>query len=104
MIHRFYKLVSALGTETSEYTPADGEKLVISRIGGNSAGSPTTRVTIIWDYGEDEEEVLFSTYSNSVIDNPGIVLEGDGNKILAIILDNDSLAGEYMGAFWEGRN
>lgn len=101
---RIYKNVSSLTVETEIYTPENGEVLTITELGGNGAINPDTKVLIIWDYGSQNEVILFLTHNDSRQNPKYLRLEGDGSKKLAIVLINDKLTSEYMGGYWEGYN
>lgn len=97
--HRFYKLVSAMNTQNSDYIIPNGCILVLNSLGGNS---PTTSslsyMTIIWD-PTGENTMLFGTYSAG-FQQSSVTLFGDGNKILRIsLVNNELLASRVMGGY-----
>ena len=96
---RFYKNVDSSSSESLDYTPANGEKFVVMRAGGNSADNPDTNICIVFDPGGASQEIIFSTYHDSIHENINKEFTGDGVKVLRIILTNDLTESSYLGGF-----
>ena len=99
---RLFLNVAANSSETLDYTPPDGEVLIIVRAGGNSADNPDTNICVVWDPGGGSQEIIFSTYHDSVHDNIHKDFTGDGTKELRIVLTNDLSESSYLGGFVQG--
>ena len=98
---RFYRQVSASTTETSDYIPADGEKVFLVNAGVSSSSAPQTVVHICWDAG-GTPQILISSYGEANHHGINETFIGDGIKILRISLINDLTEPSFLGAFWEG--
>lgn len=98
---RFYREVPANTQEEVDWVPNAGQKLLFTRFGGNSSQAPETIVCIFWDKGGIDEELLYASHSDTVLDLPGLELTGDGVKAIKIILRNDLSQTEWLGGFWE---
>lgn len=92
---RYYKTVSAVTTDSDEYTPANGEKLLIVEVGGNAAMKDSVHVKVLFD-----TTVLFCTHGDSVQECTTNIT-GDGSKKLKISLVNDSLGSETIGGYYK---
>ena len=93
---RFYQQVAANNSATNEHVPANGKKVYIYEIGGNSCFDSDVKVEI--KFGTD---ILFSTHGDSV-QKVSIKLVGDGEKVLAINLVNDASISQTIGGFYNG--
>jgi len=100
--NRLYKLVDSSSTETMDYVPASGQELFIVNMGLSSSTSPDTVGCIVWD-ADGTPEILMSSYHESLQQEVGITLVGDGIKILRIHLSNDLTEPAYLGGFWQGQ-
>ncbi len=98
---RHYKEVAALTTDVSQYVPANGERLSLLEIGGNGSGQT---VKLVWDYGAGGAAIQFSTNGDSEQSPSDLILEGDGVKVLAIVLVNAAAYPITMGGYWIGSN
>ena len=96
---RLYKFVAANTSETLDYTPANGEKILIERAGGSSSTTPDTTVCVVWDPGGGEQEILVSTYRDTLHEGIDKEFTGDGSKVLQICLTNDLSESSHMGGF-----
>lgn len=94
---RFYKNVAPSSSETSDYIPAEGERLLLVNVGVSSSAVPSSVVCIQWG-----DEIIISGHSEVVHNDIGVELLGDGIKILRICLINDLTEPTYMGGFWQG--
>lgn len=96
----YYKFVGVLTEDADVVVIPDGEQWRIQSWKGAANGWGDTHVCVIWDYEGSTEEILALTYltEHSVIER---VLVGDGVKKLAIVLRNDSLNPERIGAQFE---
>ena len=97
---RFYKLVGVSSTETSDYVPADGEKVRFVNMGISSSAVPDTVACISWD-ADGTPELLISSYGEAFHTNMQKDIVGDGVKIIRISLTNDLTEPTYMGGFWQ---
>lgn len=85
--------VSPLTEEYEEYTPAAGSSITISDFVAEAAYHSSARVSVIWDYGGDNEEYLWSIMGSGKLPRR-INLTGvqtDGIKKLALVVDNGTL-------------
>jgi len=99
---RLYKLVAASSQETSDYTPANGEEIVVVNAGGDSSDAPDSVICVVWDPGGAQQEILLSTYRSVKHENVAKVFTGDGTRVLRIQLTNDLTEATYMGGFVQG--
>ena len=90
---RKYCAVNSETTTTEEYTPANGEMLFLTSLGGDAATNDNVKVKIIWD-----TETLFTTHTSNT-QPTSKEITGDGTKKLSIILDNQSSQTEEIGGF-----
>lgn len=93
----YYKDVSLLTEDADAVVIPNGEKWQIRSWKGAANGNGNTHVCIIWDYEGAGEEIIALTYWSDV-SNIERVFEGNGTKKLAIVLRNDSLNTERLGA------
>lgn len=98
---RFYKKLSASTSDTFEYVPANGEKLLLVNVGVSSSSVPSTVAHICWDI-DGTPEVIISSYGEVIQTNIDHLVIGDGAKKLCITLVNDLTEPTYLGAFWQG--
>ena len=96
---RFYRNVSASTTETSDYTPANGEKILVIRAGANCADTPDTNICIVWDPGGAQQEIIMSCYRDVNHEDIAKEYTGDGTRVLRIQLVNDTAESSYMGGY-----
>ena len=99
---RLYNLVAASSQETLDYTPANGEEFVIVSAGGNSSHEPETVICIVWDPGGAQQEIILTTYKDTVQNNISKTFTGDGTRVLRIQLTNDLTEATYLGGFVQG--
>ena len=99
---RLYKLVSASSQETSDYTPANGEEIVVVNAGGDSSDTPDSAVCVVWDPGGAQQEILLTTYRDAKHQNISKIFTGDGTRVLRVQLTNDLAEATYMGGFVQG--
>lgn len=93
-----YKQVAANGSETDDYTPAGGERVCLSYIGGNGCADPQAYVAVIWD-PTGTPEILFATHGDA--SRPAErELVGDGSKKLRILLKNETATPQTIGAWY----
>ena len=97
---RLYTQVEGSTTETLDYVPAAGEKILFVNFGCSSSAVPSTAACVVWD-PDGTPEVLISSYSEIIHVNVGIEKLGDGVKIVRICLTNDLTEPASMGAFWQ---
>lgn len=90
------EVVAASSQVTVDYVPASGEDLTITGFCGSAGYARDTTVCLVWDAGEAGEVTIRSTHG-SLVDSPGYEIEGDGTKILRIVLDNSSGDSLLMG-------
>ena len=93
----YYKTVDSLTEDADSIVIPNGEIWRISNWKGSANGNGNTHVCLIWDYEGSNEEIIALTYWSDSSEI-GILLEGDGSKKLAIVLRNDSLNNERLGA------
>lgn len=94
---KYYKLVGALTEDASIIIIPNGEIWEVQSWVGSANGYRDTHVALIWDYDSSNENILALTYG-SLKSFIGELLVGDGVKKLAIVLRNDSLNSERLGA------
>ena len=100
---RLFKNVAANSSEQIDYTPANGEKLRVTRLGGDSSETPDTNVCVVWDPA-GTPDILFSTYRDAVHEDVFKEFTGDGTKVLRILLTNDLGTTSYLGGFVQAEN
>lgn len=99
---RLYKLVAASTQETADYTPSNGESIVVVNAGGDSSDTPDSAVCIVWDPGGAQQEIIISTYRDAKHHNISKIFEGDGTRVLRVQLTNDLAEATYLGGFVQG--
>ena len=98
---RLFATVAASDNETLDYTPANGEKIYITKFSGCGIHGPDVKVEVIWD-ADGNPEILFATHGTIDEHLDGLELVGNGSKKLRIKLTNDSASSETIGACWCG--
>lgn len=101
-IRKFKNVPAFTEDTTEEHTLASGEKFFLREFGGEPGGSTSEVVTITWDPGGAEEEILYSTNTGSV-QNTVKVLTGNGARKIRITLDNNSATSKTMGGYLLGK-
>jgi len=100
---KYYKSVPANYTDADEEVIPNGESWDIQFWIGSANPTQDTHVKIIWDFGGANEEILALTHTSAkhII---GETITGDGTKILAICLVNDSGDEEALGVEMTARS
>jgi len=98
---RHYKQVTSSSVDTSDHVIPNGETYQFIRFYGNASESPNTIVCIFWDKDGLDEDLLFTTHNDSILDKTSIEKTGNGVKKITIVLKNDLLQDEWLGAAWE---
>ena len=101
---RLYKLVAASSSDSLDYTPADGESLVVVNAGGSSCNSPDSNVCVVWDPGGGQQEIILSTYRDTKQQDIGKIFTGDGTRVLRILITNDLAEAAYLGGYVQAEN
>jgi hypothetical protein len=96
-----YTDVPALSVQAQSVVIPDGVKWEIRLFVGNAAYLDDIHVRLVWDYGGAGEEIIVATHGDMEFQLVR-VLQGDGVKKLAIVLDNATLADRVVGAAWYG--
>jgi len=90
-IQKFRLIVSGeVGAEqrvADTYTPANGEEIYICCFNGQACFTPNSAVYVAWDYGGENEVILFSTKGSAEIHLESEII-GDGTKKIAVVCDN----------------
>ena len=97
------------GTTTKKSTgivPADGQKVVVTKIRLSGSGDPKAYSQLIWDHGGGAEKVLASTRGDVeyAIDssNSDFHITGDAVKKLQIVIENeDGTQSPMVGGSYE---
>jgi hypothetical protein len=97
---RFFVEVAAGSFEEQHYTPLANEVLRVSMAYGQAGSSPDTVVSLFWDKGGADEQLLFCTHSASVDQEIAFEVTGDGTKKLTICLQNNQLTSDLLGLGW----
>lgn len=101
---RYYLNVAANTSESLDYTPANNQIFIVNRAGCDSASNPDTNVSIIWDPGGAQQEIILSSYRDAMHENINKQFTGDGTRVLRILLTNDQSESGYLGGFVQGEN
>lgn len=99
---KYLKDVDANTCDTKEVVIPNGEKWKIGLFKGRANPTRDTHVKLVWDFGGAGEEILALAHTADQ-DDIGRILTGDGTKILAICLVNDTADVETIGASYYAR-
>lgn len=93
--------VATLTTDTDEWVVPTGEVWRIRSFQGSAAYVEDTSAQLVWDYGVTDV-LIRSTHGDAAF---GLDFEitGDGAKILAIVLDNQSANSQALGGSYEAK-
>lgn len=93
----YWKNVPALTEDSLEVIIPNGETWEVDSWVGSANPYRDTHVCLIWGYEQAGEEIIALTYTSlkSEITKQFV---GNGTKKLAIVLRNDSLSSERLGA------
>ena len=98
---RSFVKVTASSQEEKDHIIPDGVTYEFTKLYGQASISPETIICVFWDKDGDEEDLLFTSHGDGLIDMPRIKKTGNGVKKIKIILGNDLTQGEWLGAGWE---
>jgi len=93
--------VGALSEEHADAVIPDGESWTIRRFTGAGAYLDDTTVSLVWDYGGASPQILAATHGDAQVELLA-ELVGNGSKILALVLTNDTDSAHTLGGAWEG--
>ena len=98
----FHKSVATGTTDTKEVVIPAGEEWYVESFEGSAAYMDDTMVCVVWDYGGGEPEILAATHGDTrkIIDR---TLTGDGVKVLAILLQNNTANSHVIGGSYRAR-
>ena len=82
------KIVAPATNEKIEYTPDDGEKLLIFKFTGKGNESSLADVRLYWDLGGADEELLWALDELPMPDSVFHEVTGDGTKKVTVCLSN----------------
>ena len=92
--------VASYDEETSETVVPNGETWIVRAFAGSASRLDDNVASLVWDYGGAGETILAATHGDAVI-HLAETITGDGSKILAIVLTNDTGAARVMGGQWQ---
>ena len=95
IVLKISKEVQPEESESETHTPANGKTLYIDDFLGEAAFTPNAVVTLLWDYGEAGQVILWSTKGSGRLPAP-ISVVGDGVKKLAVELENNLTSGTLI--------
>jgi hypothetical protein len=96
-----FQNVPAMTTVIRDYVVPDGVPLLIAEAGGAAAGSETCCVDVTWDPDGGDKHILMATHGDSRV-SPIKKVIGDGVKKVRITMNNYTLQGATIGAWWVG--
>lgn len=100
-IQTYFAEVASFDSEQDDYTPANGEQVVINLFTGSASYIGKTVAKLVWD-SAGTPEVLAATHGDGSY-KLNKTITGDGSKKLSIILENDATVAHTLGAQWIGR-
>lgn len=97
-----YQQVHPGQLEVKVQTPPEGATWELVQFAGCAAYSGLTTVKLVWDHGGESEEILAAAHGDITF---AMVrqLTGDGQKKLALILENQTDAPCLLGGRYEAR-
>jgi len=98
-----YQEVGALEEATEEWTPGSGEVWEVAHFQGSGAYLDDTTAAVVWDYGEAGAVIVAATHGDAEVHAVGYRITGDGSKVLAIVLTNDTDSAHVMGGRYEAK-
>lgn len=100
---RLLERVNALSSVVETQIPANGAIWSLKEFRYYANPNQDTHARIVWDYQGANEEILAIGYGSD-IEALDITITGDGIKILALIVQNDSAGREYIGGAYTAHN
>ena len=91
--------VPVLSRVTSEYTPANGARVVINKFYADAAFDKNAVVQLVWDEGGAAEEYIWSIKGSSSMPYIKKIENCNGVRKLKLILDNGLSGALFMSGY-----
>lgn len=94
---RFYRTLVSSASETTSFTPSNGQRVYLKEMGGNAGNDGASYIEIRFG-----STTLLATYGDAAQSSTSFI-DGDGVKQIQIVLENASGSTKTIGGYYRTR-